>query len=108
MQDSYVTHLECSLTAKTYPAGEVHGLSEEGRPLLVRYDLKALAKDVSRNSIAASTAAGFWRYAPFLPVSREENRISLGEVMTPIIPLRQSAAWLGARPDRILVKDEGR
>ncbi len=108
MPDSYVTHLECSLTHEVYPAGQVHGLSSAGRPLLVRYDLDALAKDVSRAHIAASTAAGFWRYAPFLPVSREENRISLGEVMTPIIPLHRSAAWLGARPGRILVKDEGR
>ncbi|MBC7158263.1 MAG: threonine synthase, partial [Rhodobacteraceae bacterium] len=36
------------------------------------------------------------------------NRVSLGEVMTPIIPLEQSAAGLGAAPGRVLVKDEGR
>ena len=108
MQDTYVTHLECSLTGKSYAAGQVHGLSEAGRPLLVRYDMQALAREVSRRDIESSGAAGFWRYAPFLPVRRAENRVSLGEVMTPLIPLRASAAALGARPDRILVKDEGR
>ena len=48
MSASYVTHLECSLTGRSYPAGEVHGLSEAGRPLLVRYDLDAIAADLDR------------------------------------------------------------
>ena len=39
---SFVTNLECSITGKDdYKAGEIHGLSEAGRPLLVRYDLDA-------------------------------------------------------------------
>lgn len=108
MPETYVTHLECSLTGKAYAAGEVHGLSEEGRPLLVRYDLEALAREVSRDRIAQSTAPGFWRYAPFLPVRHAENRVSLGEVMTPVIALQQSAGSIGARPGKVLVKDEGR
>ena len=45
---NYVTHLECSLTGKTYEAGQVHGLSEAGRPLLVRYDLDRLKAEVSK------------------------------------------------------------
>jgi len=108
MADTFVTHLECSLTGKRYPAGQVHGLSEAGRPLLVRYDLAAAAAAVTKADIAESDAAGFWRYAPFLPVADAANRVSLGEVMTPIIPLEQSAAGLGAAPGRVLVKDEGR
>ena len=105
---SYVTHLECGLTGRTYPAGEIHGLSEAGRPLLVRYDLERLAAEVTKADIAASDAPGFWRYAPFLPVADPANRVSLGEAMTPIIPLEQGAAGLGAAPGRVLVKDEGR
>ena len=42
-RQSFVTHLECSMTGETYPADEVHGLSRVGRPLLVRYDLPAIA-----------------------------------------------------------------
>lgn len=108
MTQTFVTHLECSMTGERYEAGKVHGLSEVGRPLLVRYDLDALASAVSKDDIAASDAPGFWRYAPFLPVTKPENRVSLGEVVTPLIPLEHSAPGLGAIPGKAIVKDEGR
>ena len=108
MSQTFVSHLECSMTGKRYEAGEIHGLSEAGRPLLVRYDLEALARAVDKDTIAASDAPGFWRYAPFLPVAAEENRVSLGEVVTPLIPLDRSAPGLGAMPHAALIKDEGR
>jgi len=96
------------MTGERYDAGKVHGLSAAGRPLLVRYDLKRLAAAVSKDEIAASTAAGFWRYAPFLPVESAAHRLSLGEVVTPLIALERSAAGLGAKPGKAIVKDEGR
>jgi threonine synthase len=105
---TFVSHLECSMTGERYAAGEVHGLSAAGRPLLVRYDLERLGAAVSKADIAASAAPGFWRYAPFLPVANAEHRISLGEVVTPLIPLMRSAAGLGATPGKAIVKDEGR
>ncbi len=45
---TFVTHLECSMTGARYEADQVHGLSEAGKPLLVRYDLEALGKAVSK------------------------------------------------------------
>lgn len=105
---NYVTHLECSMTGKHYPAGQVHGLSDVGRPLLVRYDLDKMRAEISKEDIAASKANGFWRYAPMLPVTKAESRISLGEVITPLIPLRRSAARLGGKAGNVIVKDEGR
>lgn len=108
MTDTFVSHLECSISGKTYEAGKVHGLSEEGRPLLVRYDLEKMGKSISRDDIENSKEAGFWRYAPMLPVTKAENRVSLGEVVTPLIPLEQSAHVLGAKPGKAIVKDEGR
>ncbi len=105
---TFVSHLECSLTGETYEAGKIQGLSKAGRPLLVRYDLSALAAAITREQIGKSDAPGFWRYAPMLPVTRPENRISLGEVMTPLIPLERTANWLGASAGKALVKDEGR
>ena len=105
---NFVTHLECSISGKTYPAGKVHGLSDEGRPLLVRYDLDRMKRELGKDDIAASTANGFWRYAPMLPVTKAESRISLGEVMTPLIPLTSSAAMLGGMSGNIIIKDEGR
>lgn len=108
MSETFVSHLECSLTGKTYEAGKVHELSEAGRPLLVRYDLDAIKKNVTRESIENSKEAGFWRYEQLLPVTKKENRISLGEVVTPLIPLEQSAHVLGAKPGKAIIKDEGR
>ena len=104
MSASYVTHLECSLTGRSYPAGEVHGLSAAGRPLLVRYDLDAIAADLDRAALAARPD-GFWRYREFLPVREAGNRVSLGEVTTPLVAL---AAPEGGGGGELLVKDEGR
>lgn len=105
MTKSFVSHLECSLTGKRYEAGRVHGLSEAGRPLLVRYDLDALARSISKDALARRTE-GFWRYREFLPVEREENRVSLGEVVTPLIRAPRIERKLGGGD--IFVKDEGR
>jgi len=54
MDNYYVTHLECSMTGKKYEANKIHGLSEVGRPLLVRYDLEKLKNEVSRDDITNS------------------------------------------------------
>ena len=108
MTQTYVSHLECSLTGKRYPAGEVHGLSEAGRPLLVRYDLDAMAKGFTKADLAAASDPGFWRYAAMLPVTDPKNRVSLGEAVTPLIPLARAAEALGGRPGKVVVKDEGR
>ncbi len=98
---TFVTHLECSATGATYEADRVHGLSAAGKPLLVRYDLEALGKAVTKEALAAQREGGFWRYAEFLPVRRTENRVGLGEVTTPLIPLTRYGR-------RLLAKDEGR
>lgn len=98
---TFVTHLECSLTGEHYPADQVHGLSAAGRPLLVRYDLKGLSQAVAKADLAGREG-GFWRYREFLPVRRTENVVSLGEVVTPMIPLAGPAAG------SVWVKDEGR
>jgi threonine synthase len=102
---TFVTHLECGLTGKHYPADQLHGLSEAGRPLLVRYDLDALKAAVTKDDIAARIPE-FWRYREFLPVRRSENVLRLGEVMTPLVSAPALQAELGC--GEILVKEEGR
>lgn len=100
---TFVTHLECGLTGERYPADQVHGLSRAGKPLLVRYDLPALAQAVTKADIAGRPA-DLWRYREFLPVRRSENIVSLGEVVTPLIALSK----LQPRGGQLWVKDEGR
>ena len=104
----YVSHLECSVTGEKYEAGEIHTVSNSGKPLLVRYDLARLSSEVSREDIENSTEPGFWRYSPLLPVSKLDNRVSLGEVVTPLVRLNSSAEFLGVGSGSIIVKDESR
>jgi len=98
-----VTHLECSLTGERYEAGQVHNLSRAGKPLLVRYDLTAAAKTMTRESLA-EREQGMWKWCELLP--NEHEPVSLGEAETPIVPLPNTAAREGA--SQLLVKDEGR
>ncbi len=103
---TFVTHLECSMTGRAYEADQVHGLSEAGKPLLVRYDLEALAKAVNKAALA-ERPGGFWRFREFLPVRKAENVVSLGEVTTPIVRLPRLEAANGGG-GALFVKDEGR
>ena len=104
---NFVTHLECSMNGEHYEAGKLHGLSKVGRPLLVRYDLDALAKAVTKEMLA-ERKGGFWKYREFLPVTKTENVVELGEVMTPLISMPRLAKKLGVGTGEIIVKDEGR
>ena len=105
-RNNFVTHLECSLTGKTYEKNKIHGLSDEGKPLLVRYDLEAMKRVVSRDDVGASNEPGFWRYSFMLPVEKKEDRVSLGEVVTPLIKLDSSVKRLDINAS-VMVKDEG-
>ena len=102
---TFVTHLECSATGQRYEADQVHGLSKAGKPLLVRYDLAALADSLDQDTVAARPP-DLWRYREFLPVRRATNIVSLGESMTPLVPLHRIEAETGSA--QVLVKDEGR
>ena len=108
MNKYYVTHLECSMTGKKYPANEIQGLSEVGRPLLVRYDLEKIKKEISREEISNSKIDGLWRYSPLLPVKNPEDRVTLGEIKTPLIKLKNSVNYNKEDKGLVLVKDEGR
>ena len=102
---TFVSHLECSYTGKVYPADQLHGLSEAGKPLLVKYDLEALGKAISKDDLK-SRLPEFWRYREFLPVRKSANIVRLGEVMTPILPAPKLQSRYGC--GEILIKDEGR
>jgi len=98
-----VTHLECSLTGEHYEAGKIHNLSNAGKPLIVRYDLDAAKRTISRDGIA-NREPGMWKWRELLP--HECEPVTLGEPETPIIELSNIAAREGA--SHLLVKDEGR
>ena len=102
---TFVTHLECAFTGERHSADEVHNLSRAGKPLLVRYDLAGVAKALTKEALARRSP-DLWRYRELLPVRRTRDIVSLGEAMTPLVPLPRLAAKLGG--GELLVKDEGR
>ena len=108
MKKNYVSHLECSITGKKYEANKIYGLSDAGRPLLVRYDLQTLKKEVSREDIINSKVDGLWRYSPLLPVLDLKDRVTLGETITPLIELNRTVNYSSNDKGVVLVKDEGR
>src|SRR5664279_2045600 len=55
---SFVTHLECAMTGERHEADQVHNLSRAGKPLLVRYDLASVRKELSKEKLAAKLGGG--------------------------------------------------
>jgi threonine synthase len=101
---SHLSHLECSRTGKRYDADTVQGVSDEGAPLLARYDLEAARASFSRSSLVGRPH-DLWRYHEVLPVRDPANITTLGEGMTPLLPLPSYGAAVGV--PNLLMKDEG-
>ncbi|TKC14392.1 threonine synthase [Robertmurraya kyonggiensis] len=101
---SYISHLECPKCSEKYEENNVQQLCKCGSPLLVRYDLKKVKENVSREDISNRTNS-LWRYHELLPVQKEENVVTLGEGMTPLEKLPSLGAEYGLQ--HLYMKDEG-
>ncbi len=101
---SSVSHLECSLTGRRYEHDRLHRLSDEGAPLLIRYDLDGIRKALCRDAVGERTR-DMWMWREFLPLGPETPHVTLGEAVTPLIPIPMRRAG-GAVS--VHVKDEGR
>ena len=100
---SGLSHLECSRCGKRHDAGVPQNLCRCGGPLLARYDLDAVRRAVTPGAFAARPPT-MWRYAELLPVSAPRAVVTLGEPITPLLPLPRLGRELGV--PRLLVKDE--
>lgn len=99
-----VTHLECGACGRRHEAQRLLNLCEEcGKPLLVRYDLDAAARTLTKESLKGRRA-DLWRYIEVLPVGREEDIVSLGEGLTPLLRAEHLGESLGLK--ELYIKDE--
>ncbi|PYS99872.1 MAG: threonine synthase [Acidobacteria bacterium] len=99
-----VTHLECAACGARHEARRLHNLCVEcGKPLLVRYDLRAASRTLTKESLKGRRA-DLWRYVEVLPVGREENIVSLGEGFTPLLRAQRLGESLGL--SELYIKDE--
>jgi threonine synthase len=102
---TFVSHLECSASGERYEADALHNLSRAGKPLLVRYDLRAARAALTKQALTMRPR-DLWRYRELLPVRRAQDIVSLGESVTPLISMRRLSRSLGAA--EVLIKDESR
>lgn len=100
----YIDHLACPKCKQQYPHNKfIQTCPDCGAPLLVKYDLAAVGKKL-RKSDLAGRVHNLWRYRELLPVADEANIVSLGEVITPLVPLKKLEAETGVA---YYLKDEG-
>lgn len=103
-QFSYLEHLECPRCQTRYQADERVQLCTCGSPLLARYDLDAVGRNLRKEMLQAREPS-LWRYHELLPVSAPEHIVTLGEGMTPLLPIQRIGAASGLK--HLFVKDEG-
>jgi threonine synthase len=102
MRWSALSVLECPRCDRTYDPDRVQSVCECGSPLLARYDLAEVR--LTPDEIAARPH-DLWRYHELLPVRSPEHVVSLGEGMTPLLPVPAIGRELGV--PGLLMKDEG-
>ena len=102
MTFSALSRLECPKCGLTHDPDQVIGLCPCGSPLLARYDVPAVT--LTKDELAARPP-DLWRYHELLPVRAPENVVTLGEGMTPMLPLPRYGREVGV--ERLLMKDEG-
>jgi threonine synthase len=91
-----LSHLECARCGRRHDADQPQNLCHDcSSPLLARYDLTQVGRPTADNSL--------WRYAGVLPVRNPDPAFSLGEGMTPLVPLSALSRALDAN---VLMKDE--
>ena len=101
---SALSHLDCARCGTRHDADRVQGTCSCGSPLLARYDLRQVASRISPREITGRPA-DLWRYHELLPVRQAGHVVSLGEGMTPLLPMPRIGRALGV--PGLLMKDEG-
>jgi threonine synthase len=104
MTYSYLSHLYCPKCNRTYSGEEKLQLCKCGSPLLVAYQMDELKKTFKPKQIQGRTA-DLWRYHELLPVQKEENVVSLGEGMTPMLAMQKVGRDMDIT--NLYMKDEG-
>jgi threonine synthase len=102
--DTFFTHLVCSSCSQKYSPREVQTFCDVCRkPLLAVYDLEQARKKLDKKQLA-NRPSNLWRYRELLPVFDDRNVVSLGEGMTPLIPITNIGLRFGM--SQVWVKDE--
>ncbi len=99
---NFVTHLESAIDGTHLPADQPQTLHKD-RPLWVRYDLDAV-RDVMSKETLLRREPTMWRYRELLPIGTDENEVSLGEGMSPLLSCPRLGEHFGLK--NVAIKDE--
>ena len=101
---SYLSHLECARCGHISDATVATGLcSKCSSPMLARYDLDTLQREVPRSALAGREWE-LWRYHELLPSSSRQAEVRLGEVVTPLLKMDRHGLDMGL--EQFWIKDE--
>lgn len=100
----FVSQLTCPKCDAHYAPEEPHQLCNCGSPLLVDYDLERVSATMRKETVAGRPA-DLWRYRELLPVVSEQNIVTMGEGMTPLLKLDRLGRKMGLT--NLYLKDEG-
>lgn len=101
----HLRHLECTRCGQHVSPNDLHNLCPKcGKVLFARYDLERVRAEV-RREVLAGREHSMWRYREVMPVEDPANIVTLGEGMTPLLPLRAIGRRLGLH--NLFVKEEG-
>lgn len=90
-----LTHLECFDCHATCDLSAPRSVCPAcGRPLVARYDLARIRREVPRDSLGRF-GTDLWRYRAILPFAANFGVVRLGEGGTPLLPLPRAAEALG-------------
>lgn len=99
-----VSHLSCPKCTNTFDSEQLVQVCTCGAPLLVEYDLERV-KETFRKTDLAARKPDLWRYWELLPVKNQSNIVTLGEGMTPLLPMRNLGPDINI--PNLFLKDEG-
>lgn len=99
---SFATDLSCSQCGESYEINNPHSFSSCcEKPLVVNY---STGSQLDKHELVGRENS-MWKYAEMLPLMDYKNKVSLGEGMTPILPIDSYSEKYGFQ--QLFVKDEG-
>src|SRR5262249_8539611 len=98
----FVSQLEGAIDGERLPADRLATVHKD-RPIWVRYDLTAIGKSLSKESLR-SRHETLWRYRELLPYFDDSDVVSLGERVSPLLPCPRLGARFGLA--NLWIKDE--
>jgi threonine synthase len=101
----FLTHLVCSSCGAQHDAKQLQNLCTKcQKPLLAKYDLKAISRKLTRQKLRARADRSLWRFRELLPLPQSVDPISLGEGGTPLLRADRFGGQLGLSD--LWIKDE--